>query len=83
MAIARADFPGRTAFGGKTVNRNIAKRFDRARLYLERIRTAMQTRDPAQGMVNAAELGYQAGAIYAEFAKICKANKPDKNEDRN
>ena len=61
------------------MNRKIANRFDRARLYLERIRTAMQKRDPVQGMADAAELGYQAGAIYAEFAKICKANKTDGN----
>jgi hypothetical protein len=65
------------------MNRAIAKRFDRARLYLEQIRTAMQKRDPAQGMVNAAELGYQANAIWKEFAEICKANKPDGNQRRN
>ena len=77
MAIARPGFQRRTASGAKIMNRKIANRFDRARLYLERIRTAMQKRDPVQGMADAAELGYQAGGIYAEFAKICKANKTD------
>jgi len=80
MATARPGFQRQPASEAKIMNRKIAKRFDRARLYLERIRTAMQKRDPVQGMADAAELGYQAKAIHNEFAEICKANKTDGNK---
>ena len=52
------------------MNQKIAKRFDRARLYLERIRESMRVRDPVQGMADSAELGYQAKALYNEFRVI-------------
>lgn len=55
------------------MNRKIADRFDRAALYLNRVRLALQNNDPAQGMANAAELGYQAGALYTEFRKIIES----------
>ena len=60
------------------MNQKIAKRFDRARLYLERIRECMRVRDPVQGMADSAELGYQAKALYKEFHAITKAE----NENR-
>jgi hypothetical protein len=60
------------------MNQKIAKRFDRARLYLERIRESMRVRDPVQGMADAAELGYQAKALYNEFHAITKAENETK-----
>ena len=57
------------------MNRNIQIRFDQARLYLDRIRADIQKRDPIQAMADAAELGFQANALYAEFAEICRARK--------
>jgi hypothetical protein len=60
------------------MNKNIAMRFDQARHYLERIRDSMRKADPVQGMADAAELAYQAKAIYNEFEAICKAgSQPD------
>jgi hypothetical protein len=60
------------------MNQKIAKRFDRARTYLERIRECMRVQDPVQGMADSAELGYQAKALYNEFHAITKAENENK-----
>lgn len=57
------------------MNKKIAKRFDRARAYLERIRADIRASDPVQGMADAAELGYQARALWNEFEQIARAKK--------
>jgi hypothetical protein len=57
------------------MNAKIAKRFDRARLYLERIREDMKQADPVQGMADAAELGFQAKALYNLFRTIIKGTE--------
>ena len=61
------------------MNQKIAKRFDRARTYLERIRECMRVRDPIQGMADSAELGYQAKALYKEFHAITKTENENKH----
>ena len=60
------------------MNQKIAKRFDRARLYLERIRESMRVRDPVKGMADSAELLFQARMLYQEFEAIIKAENETK-----
>lgn len=64
------------------MNKKITERFDRARIYLDRIRIAIKDRNPAQGMADASELGFQAHALYAEFAEVVhqKQKKFDGNK---
>jgi hypothetical protein len=56
------------------LNKQIASRLDRANLYLDRIRTNIQKRQFADAIANAAELGFQAGALYDEIRKCYVAN---------
>jgi hypothetical protein len=55
------------------MNKQIASRLDRANLYLERIRTNIQKRQFSDAIANAAELGFQAGALYTEILKEYQA----------
>jgi hypothetical protein len=59
------------------MNRKIAQRFERARRYLERIRDDMMVQNPIQGMADAAELSYQAQALWSEFKALNKSKQGD------
>ena len=58
-----------------TVNKKVTRRFDRARFYLERVREAIRRADPVQGMADAAELGYQAQALWNQFEAVLRQKK--------
>jgi hypothetical protein len=56
------------------MNRAIAQKFDRLKLYLERIRKDLRDCDPVQGMADAAELAEIARRLYEDFSAIIKGN---------
>jgi hypothetical protein len=57
------------------MNKKITSRFDRARFYLERVRADIRERNPAQGMADSAELGFQAQALWNQFEAVLRQKK--------